>query len=466
MLSFATTDNLFFSNDEKVVWILGKKRNSETDRDEIIDDIRSRLWFTYRRGFTPIGDENGPTSDAGWGCMHRCGQMMIGQTIMRLHLNQDWRWDPERLDEVYRRILKMFEDRPSAIYSIHSIATQAASDDIDGKINKWLGPNTVAQVFKKLVTSDRWSNFVAHVTTEDGIVIQEIKNLCRPDEPPRRHKTSVGADDTPSECSDKGRKINESRALLVSNPISIERDDEIVEIIMPPVYNLPASLSDDDDGHPMMSEVPSSIGTTNAVSLPTASSSTWRPLLLILPLRLGLHELNMMYAPHLLNLFKLRQCVGILGGRPMHALWLIGFIGDDIICLDPHTTQPAAILSEWGSDSDHSGASSVDASFHCSNPNRLPINLLDPSLAVGFVCTTEVDFDSLCADLSERGIAPTLFEIHETRPSYLPPPSFSAIDAPEGWGELYSPGTSAASDSTANASRGVKTSLDGDFEIL
>lgn len=60
------------------------------DRDEIVDDIRSRLWFTYRRGFTPIGGENGPTSDAGWGCMHRCGQMMIGQTLMRLHLNRGY----------------------------------------------------------------------------------------------------------------------------------------------------------------------------------------------------------------------------------------------------------------------------------------------------------------------------------------------------------------------------------------
>lgn len=142
----------------------------------------------------------------------------------------------------------------------------------------------------------------------------------------------------------------------------------------------------------------------------------------------------------------------------MHALWLIGSIGDEVICLDPHTTQPAAIFSEPGSDSNHSGASSLDASFHCSYPQRLPIHLLDPSLAVGFVCDTEVDFDSLCADLTEKGIAPTLFEIHETRPSYLPPPSFSAIDAPEGWGELYPHGVSVAPDSTVNVSRGVKAS--------
>lgn len=94
--------------------------------------------------------------------------------------------------------------------------------------------------------------------------------------------------------------LSSNRALLVSNPISIDHDDEIVEIIMPPVFNLSTSLSDDDDDdrHP---EVPSPVNpTTNVMSLSTMSASTWRPLLLILPLRLGLHELNMMYAPHLM----------------------------------------------------------------------------------------------------------------------------------------------------------------------
>jgi len=53
---------------------------------EIIrEDIRSKLWFTYRRGFVQIGD-TGITTDKGWGCMLRCGQMVLAQALVCLHL--------------------------------------------------------------------------------------------------------------------------------------------------------------------------------------------------------------------------------------------------------------------------------------------------------------------------------------------------------------------------------------------
>ena len=57
--------------------------------DEIRKEIRSKLWFTYRKGFVPIGGfGSNITSDKGWGCMLRCGQMVLGQALISLHLGK------------------------------------------------------------------------------------------------------------------------------------------------------------------------------------------------------------------------------------------------------------------------------------------------------------------------------------------------------------------------------------------
>ncbi|VDM18114.1 unnamed protein product [Hydatigera taeniaeformis] len=446
-----SVDYPYLPSIDKPVWILGESRSSLNDQEEIANDIRSRLWFTYRRGFAPIGDEKGPTTDTGWGCMHRCGQMLIGQALIQLRLGRGWRWNPDRLDRPYLQILRMFEDKPTAPYSIHKIASKAALDD-NRTVSSWLGPNTVAQVLRKLSAGDRWTNLVVHVTTEDGIVVQEIKSLCHQNAPKIIATDGTTYDKVTSPPSPTSYdslhssqlRKNSDRPVIVSSPITVEEDDESVAIILPPVHIMPRNMSSslleaktpvEDDSSPT-TETPN----PEFLSMPTttaAASSTWHPLLLILPLRLGLHEFNMRYAPALQGLFKLRQCVGVIGGRPNHALWLIGSVGDDeVLCLDPHTTQAAAILGEPATGSGNEDAS-LDGSFHCTNPLRLPLRCLDPSLAVAFVCGTEADFDDLCTQLLADQLSSSLFEVHETRPCNIPPPSFTALRTPEGWSELF-----------------------------
>jgi cysteine protease ATG4 len=70
------------------------------------------------------------------------------------------------------------------------------------------------------------------------------------------------------------------------------------------------------------------------------NSARWLTSVLILvPLRLGLNELDLTYEEYLKEALKLPQTVGIIGGSPRHAVYILGFQDDSFIDLDPHFSQ-------------------------------------------------------------------------------------------------------------------------------
>lgn len=78
-----------------------------------------------------------------------------------------------------------------------------------------------------------------------------------------------------------------------------------------------------------------------------AHSSHWLASVLILvPLRLGLNELDLIYEPYLKEALKLSQTVGIIGGSPRHAVYILGFQDESFIDLDPHFSQATVNVLE------------------------------------------------------------------------------------------------------------------------
>ncbi|KAM4886420.1 cysteine protease ATG4A isoform 2-T2 [Sylvia borin] len=163
-----------FPETDEPVWILGRQHHLNTDKSKLLLDISARLWFTYRRKFSPIGG-TGPSSDTGWGCMLRCGQMMLAQALICRHLGRDWQWEKHKKQpEEYHRILRCFLDRKDCCYSIHQMAQMGVGE---GKsIGEWFGPNTVAQVLKKLALFDEWNSLAVYVSMDNTVVIEDISN--------------------------------------------------------------------------------------------------------------------------------------------------------------------------------------------------------------------------------------------------------------------------------------------------
>ncbi|KAG8448234.1 hypothetical protein GDO86_015363 [Hymenochirus boettgeri] len=293
---------------DEPVYILGKQYNMKTEKSDLQLDIASRLWFTYRKKFSPIGG-TGPSSDTGWGCMLRCGQMMLAQALICQHLGRDWRWGKykEQAKE-YRQILHCFLDRKDCCYSIHQMAQMGVGE---GKsIGEWFGPNTVAQVLKKLAVFDERNSLAVYVSMDNTVVIEDIKTMCKY----QPHSSSMAQSDFHqsawSRCTDT-----------------------------------------------------------------SGQSSGWRPLLLIVPLRLGINHINPVYIDAFKGCFKMSQSLGALGGKPNNAYYFIGFSGDELIYLDPHTTQTFMDPEETGT--------VQDQTYHCQkSPNRMKVLNLDPSVAL------------------------------------------------------------------------------------
>lgn len=389
-----------------IVWILGNQYNSL--EDEALEDIRSRIWITYRKGFPRIGG-SGPTSDYGWGCMLRCGQMVVAQALINKHFGREWRWKSKKEMikrneyRTYLKILSLFLDQKGAPYSIHQIAQMGASE---GKpVGNWFGPNTVAQTLKKLAEYDNWNHLAIHVALDNLVIIDDIK-ACKFSHPQKNISEQFHTGTENSACS------------------SVEKK--------------------------------------------------WTDLLLFIPLRLGLSELNLLYHEPLKKTFHIKQSLGIIGGRPNHALYFVGYVGEELIYLDPHTTQPTIDLDLESllknPQVDLADIDFDDSSYHVENSQRMPFNHLDPSIALCFHFPTEEDFDSWCSearDLLIKDCQP-LFELFKERPFHMKSIS-TAVDSRQAPTE-YDIGNCTPEHLIPNFCEVEKsvlsTSSDDEFEIL
>lgn len=108
------------------------------------------------------------------------------------------------------------------------------------------------------------------------------------------------------------------------------------------------------------------------------------PLLLLLPVRLGINNINSIYHPSLLQLLSLKQSVGIAGGKPSSSYYFFGYQNESLLYLDPHNLQPV---------------SDDMTTYHTSRCLTLPISELDPSMLIGLLVDDLDDYYALKASL-------------------------------------------------------------------
>ncbi|OAY71055.1 Cysteine protease ATG4B [Ananas comosus] len=318
------------------IWLLGRcYRVSEESPDgtdsgtgfsAFLEDFSSRIWITYRKGFSAIGDSK-YTSDVNWGCMIRSSQMIVAQALLFHYLGRSWRkplqkpYNPE-----YIEIVHLFGDSEDCAFSIHNLIQAGKSYGLAA--GSWLGPYAMCRTWETLV---------------------------------RANRERTGCDQ---------EKESMPMAIYV--------------------------VSGDEDGERGGAPVVCVDVASRLCSDFSKGKSDWTPILLLVPLVLGLEKVNSRYIPLLRETFTFPQSLGILGGKPGASTYIVGIQDDRALYLDPHEVQLAVSVERDTLEADTS-------SYHCSTVRHLPLDQIDSSLAIGFYCRDKDDFDDFCSHASELG---------------------------------------------------------------
>jgi cysteine protease ATG4 len=386
-------------------FVLGKSYHPIHDYAPRRDDESSLFWFTYRCDFPEIAPYR-ITTDAGWGCMLRSAQMLLGQAL-RMHF-QTRDWQPpaslakRRLDPFIRRVLTWFADFPSQSENVFSLHNMVAAGIAQYQVlpGEWWGPGTVSHVICDLC----------------ALYEEQQRQKLQQHDAGFRRTFAPGDLNRPMfrvHVASQGTVYRDSLELLMTTGTKGTKEARDIEAAIVP------------QDHPLWHPLDHQYAPEQ-----TAKPKEWDTgLLLLIPLRLGLKNFNEDYSMALASIFSSRQSVGVLGGRPRGARWFYGANSDgsNLYGLDPHTVQTAPhrqmVMTNVGKRV-RIVAFTDDylRSVHTKYPEAIPMSRMDPSMALGFYCRDRNDFEHLCASLQkwkeEHTDMPELFAVEDAVPDY------------------------------------------------
>ncbi|KAH3672431.1 hypothetical protein WICMUC_004267 [Wickerhamomyces mucosus] len=161
--------------------------------ENFLDDVYTRLWFTYRTKFPPIPrDKDGPspltiqnlirgqnidlnnenfTTDCGWGCMIRTAQTLLANALLNLEFGRDFKFDLNIRNEEHDKIVTWFADEPSQPFSIHKIVDQGKI--LSGKkAGEWFGPSAAARSIQSLCNEFKSCGLNVYIGGDSGDIYE------------------------------------------------------------------------------------------------------------------------------------------------------------------------------------------------------------------------------------------------------------------------------------------------------
>ncbi|NXI26697.1 ATG4C protease, partial [Sterrhoptilus dennistouni] len=327
--------------------------------EEFRRDFISRIWLTYREEFPQI-QGSALTTDCGWGCTLRTGQMLLAQGLMLHFLGRAWVW-PEALD---------MDSSDSESWTSSTVRKLTAS--FEASLTAERDPKILPRPRRRPARRDR--------------DVTEMRNEVY------HRKIISWFGDCPlaafglHQLIEYGKKSGKTAgdwygpavvAHILRKAVEEARDPELQGVTVYVAQDCTVYSSDVIDRQ--CSALDSGRGGTKAV-------------IILVPVRLGGERTNTDYLEFVKGILSLEYCVGIIGGKPKQSYYFAGFQDDSLIYMDPHYCQSFVDVSIKDFPLE---------SFHCPSPKKMSFKKMDPSCTIGFYCRTVQDFEKASEEITK-----------------------------------------------------------------
>ncbi|KAM4037156.1 cysteine protease ATG4D isoform 1-T2 [Anomaloglossus baeobatrachus] len=337
----------------------------DDDIDRFQRDFVSRVWLTYRRDF-PALEGTQLTTDCGWGCMIRSAQMMLAQALLMHLLCRDWSW-PEALSTL------LVEMEPLRSSSPHSLNSFSLSSPVSPASRRYCRSASCP------------SKPQEHIPHQEHIHRDILRWLSDgPDAPfGLHHMVKLGGS--------LGKKAGDWYGPSIVAHIlrkALETTPQVPEL----------SVYVSQDCTVYRADVEQLLSADDPV---TGTGSAGRAVIILIPVRLGGESFNPVYKQCIKEFLQMSACLGIIGGKPKHSLYFIGYQDNHLLYLDPHYCQA------------HVDTSTEDFpldTFHCNSPRKMSIVKMDPSCTIAFYARNRAEFGALCDHLMKVLSSPSAEE--------------------------------------------------------